>query len=88
MTKRLPSVDGMSELSFITNYFFQGCALPPWGMIELSREPLQDVALLYLGLDMFDIVQALLGPKGQRGRRAGRHGRKSGRRRGDRKSVV
>lgn len=78
---RPPKLDELTELSFITNYFMQGCAPPFWLFVELSKEPVGDLALLILGIDGFDIAQAIFGPKGSRNRSSGRHGRKSRRHR-------
>lgn len=77
-----PQLDELTELSFITNYFIQGCEPPYWLLLKFSREPIHDLALLFLELNAFDIGQSIFGPKGSRKRTAARHGRKSRRFRG------
>lgn len=79
---RPPRGDEVTELSFIVNYFIQGCRPPFWLFVELSKAPLKDLALLIFGLEAMDIGQAIFGPKGSRTRESGRHGRKSRRARG------
>ena len=76
---RPPDFDGLTDLKFITNYALMGCAPPFWAIVEFSKEPLEDVVMLALGIDFEDIAQGVLDPAGGRDRRPGWHGRKSGR---------
>lgn len=78
---RPPNFDGFDDIKFITNYFLMGCSTPAYLVVDFSKEPLWDVALLICSFDVTDIAQSVLEPGGQRHRRSGRHGRKSGRRR-------
>lgn len=73
---RPPSYDGLAEIKFITNYSLMGCAPDLMLLVEFSQAPAADLALLFLELDWFDIAQGVFQPKGNRGRRPGRHGRK------------
>lgn len=71
-----PSIDGLEDIHFITNYFLMGCSPPSYLVVDFSQAPLTDVALLFVSFDYQDIAQAWLNPSGQRNRRSGRHGRK------------
>lgn len=73
---RPPDWDGLFDLKFITNYALIGCDVDPWLFLEFSHEPAEDLLLLFIVPDLSDIVQAIFLPKGQRGRKAARHGRK------------
>lgn len=76
---RPPDFDGFEDIRFITNYFLMGCGVPRYLVVDFSKEPLWDVALLICTFDVSDIAQEVLQPGGARNRRSGRHGRKSGR---------
>lgn len=71
-----PSFDDLSEISFITNYFIQGCFPPYYLVAEFSKEPIKDLILLMILPDMEDIVKAWLRPRMGRQRTPRRHGRK------------
>lgn len=73
---RPPQLDELDELSFITNYFVQGCTIPPWAIAEFSRKPAKDAFLLMFMPDLADVVKGWLRPKHGRKRKPGRHGRK------------
>lgn len=74
-----PRIGDLDKVNFVVNYFLQGCVPPFWLFIECAKEPAEDLLLLLLLPDLTDIVQAMFNPGGQRHRRPGRHGRKSGR---------
>lgn len=74
-----PRPDAVDKISFITNYYIQGCQAPYSVWVEFSHDPIENLFLLFLAPDMTDIVKEWLRPSGGRQRRPGRHGRKSGR---------
>jgi hypothetical protein len=71
-----PEIDGFEDIKFITNYFLMGCVPPTYVVVDFSKEPLADVAMLICTFDWSDIAQEAFQPGGQRNRRSGRHGRK------------
>lgn len=73
---RPPSPDIVDQVKFITNYWWQGCEAPFSLIVEFSQEPVGDLFVLLLGLDMQDIVKAWLRPGRERMRKPARHGRK------------
>lgn len=73
---RPPDIDPSGKLNFIANYILMGCSPPFFVVIECAREPIEDLAMLFLLPDLVDIGQAIFDPKGGRRRKPGRHGRK------------
>lgn len=73
---RPPRIDDLDKISFVTNYFLQGCK-PPYSLIvEFSQKPAKAAWLMILGVDLGDIMKAWLRPSRGRRRTPRRHGRK------------
>lgn len=73
---RAPQFDPLDEISFITNYFIQGCELPFNLFVQFSKEPAGDLLAMIISLDWEDILKDWLRPSGGRKRTPRRHGRK------------
>jgi hypothetical protein len=73
---RAPRLDGYFDLRYITNYFVAGCVPPTYAVVDFSKEPLTDVAMLICTFDWQDIAQEVIQPGGRRAEKPGRHGRK------------
>lgn len=73
---RPPRIDELDKVSFIVNYFAQGCEPPYKLFVEFSKAPLGDLFILLGGIDWQDILKSWLRPGGGRYRDPARHGKK------------
>lgn len=71
-----PRGDDLDNVSFIVNYFVQGCVPPYTLFAEFSHAPQKDLWLLLLSPDLEDIAKAWIRPGAERKRKPARHGRK------------
>jgi len=79
---RLPQFKDFTETNFITEALLIGCAPNIGIFLEFAKEPAQDLVLLFLLPDAFDIGQKIFEPKRGRRTKPNRHGRKRPSRRG------
>lgn len=79
---RPPAPNTFTQINFVVNYALMGCAPPFFLFIELAREPIKDLFLLFFLPDLEDIAQEIFQPSKGRRRNPARHGRKKGRGRG------
>jgi hypothetical protein len=71
-----PRFRDFTEINFVISYALLGCGPSPWLVWQVAKRPLTRLAILFFGLDYFDMAQALFAPKGGRKRLPGRKGRK------------
>ena len=77
---RPPAPDALNEVAFIIGWALQGCSAPYEAIIQCSKQPLWDVALIFGDFSTEDIVRGFFKPDGLRNKRHGRKGTRDGKR--------
>lgn len=77
MARRKPN--WLQKVNFITNYLLSDCSADGLLYVEAARPTAYKTLLVFLAIDLQDLVKEFARPKGLRSKRHGRKGRRGGR---------